>query len=102
MNVATNVDTHSDSLIKRIFTDPTSEAFRVWVGLVNFWIFVSCIALAGETVEPYATVHARLFDIIEYAAVAFFTIDYLGNLYFAKDRVKYFFSFWGLVDLVSI
>ena len=102
MNTATNIDTHSDSLIKRIFTDPTSEAFRVWVGLVNFWIFVSCIALAGETVEPYATVHARLFDIIEYAAVAFFTLDYLGNLYFAKDRVKYFFSFWGLVDLVSI
>ena len=92
MNTATNIDTNSDSLIKRIFTDPTSEAFRVWVGLVNFWIFISCISLAGETVEPYATVHARLFDIIEYAAVAFFTIDYLGNLYYAKDRVKYFFS----------
>ena len=31
-----------------------------------------------------------------------FTIDYLGNMYFVKDRAKYFFSFWGLVDLVSI
>ena len=40
--------------------------------------------------------------MIEYFAVFFFTIDYLGNLYFAKDRVKYFFSFWGLVDLISI
>jgi len=102
MNTSANLGEHSDSLFRRIFTVPTSEAFRVWVGLVNFWIFVSCISLAGETVEPYATVHARLFDIIEYAAVAFFTIDYLGNLYFAKDRVKYFFSFWGLVDLISI
>ena len=26
----------------------------------------------------------------------------MGNLYYAKDRVKYFFSFWGLVDLISI
>jgi voltage-gated potassium channel Kch len=43
-----------------------------------------------------------MFKWIEYAAVLFFTIDYLGNLYFAKDRVKYFFSFWGLVDLISI
>ena len=31
-----------------------------------------------------------------------FTIDYLGNIYFVKDRAKYFFSFWGLVDLISI
>jgi voltage-gated potassium channel Kch len=72
------------------------------VALINFWIFVSCLSLAGETVEPYATEHASLFKWIEYAAVLFFTIDYLGNLYYAKDRVKYFFSFWGLVDLVSI
>ena len=35
-------------------------------------------------------------------AVAFFTIDYLANLYFAKDRIRYFFSFWGMVDLLSI
>jgi len=85
-----------------IFTVPTSKAFQRWVALINFWIFVSCLSLAGETVEPYATEHASLFKWIEYAAVLFFTIDYLGNLYYAKDRVKYFFSFWGLVDLVSI
>lgn len=64
--------------------------------------FISCLSLAGETVEPYATNQAELFRWIEYVAVMFFTIDYLGNLYFAKDRVKYFFSFWGLVDLISI
>jgi voltage-gated potassium channel len=93
---------NSDSLFKRVFTEPTSTAFTRWVAMINFWILISCLSLAGETVEPYATVHAQLFNYIEYAAVLFFTIDYLGNLYFAKDRVKYFFSFWGLVDLISI
>jgi voltage-gated potassium channel len=34
--------------------------------------------------------------------VAFSTLDYLANLYFANDRIKYFFSFWGMVDLLSI
>jgi len=92
----------SDSLIQRVFTDPTSKAFMRWVAVINFWILISCLSLAGETVEPYATVHAQLFKYVEYSAVLFFTIDYLGNLYFAKDRVKYFFSFWGLVDLISI
>ena len=93
---------NSDSLIQLIFTDPTSKAFTRWVAIINFWILISCLSLAGETVEPYATVNAKLFDYIEYAAVFFFTLDYLGNLYFAKDRMKYFFSFWGLVDLISI
>jgi voltage-gated potassium channel Kch len=93
---------NSDSVIQRVFTDPTSKAFTGWVAVINFWIFVSCLALAGETVEPYATVHEQIFNYIEYAAVLFFTIDYLGNLYFSKDRLNYFFSFWGLVDLISI
>jgi voltage-gated potassium channel len=93
---------YSDGLIQRIFTDPTSQAYMRWVSMVNFWILVSCLSLAGETVEPYATQYANVFTYVEFGAVAFFTLDYLGNLYFAKDRVKYFFSFWGLVDLISI
>jgi len=102
MNTNVRFQENSDSLIQRVFTDPNSRAFTRWVALINFWILISCLSLAGETVEPYATVNAKLFDYVEYAAVLFFTIDYLGNLYFAKDRVKYFFSFWGLVDLISI
>ncbi len=91
-----------NSLAEQIFRHPTSRAFQTWVSLINFWIFVSCLALAGETIEPFATTHSFWFNCIEYTAVAFFTLDYLGNLYFADNRVKYFFSFWGLVDLISI
>ena len=102
MNSTLNLDHDGVGLAERTFTRPTSKAFTRWVAIINFWILVSCLSLAGETVEPYATDHAKLFKVIEYLAVFFFTIDYLGNLYYAKDRLKYFFSFWGLVDLISI
>ena len=102
MTTATPNLVQSRGLFADIFTNPASGAFKKWVSVINFWIFVSCIFLAGETVEPYATVHAKLFDLVEITAVIFFSIDYLGNLYFAPNRVKYFFSFWGLVDLISI
>ena len=95
MSTTHTTDSSEKGLMEKIFTVPTSSAFTRWVGVINFWILVSCLSLAGETVEPYATEHANLFKLIEYFAVFFFTIDYLGNLYFAKDRVKYFFSFWG-------
>ena len=103
MSTNTEIHTETDeSFFRSMFTNPMSGAFQAWISVINIWIFISCLSLAGETVEPYATSHGEWFRWIEYAAVFFFTIDYLGNLYFAKDRVKYFFSFWGLVDLISI
>jgi len=103
MSTSSDIDSQpSGGLLRDLFTNPLSRGFQAWVSIINFWIFVSCLTLAGETVEPYATEHGALFKLVEYTAVLFFTFDYLGNLYFAKDRVKYFFSFWGLVDLVSI
>ena len=92
----------NNSLWRDMFTNPHSKAFTRWVAVINLWIFVSCLSLAMETVEPYATVHANWFKAIEIIAVSFFAVDYLSNLYFAPSRVKYFFSFWGLVDLISI
>ena len=102
MSLVANSNTAEISLLQKVFTEPTSKAFLRWVAVINFAIFISCLSLACETVEPYATEHGNLFKLIEYFAVLLFSVDYLGNLYFAKDRVKYFFSFWGLVDLISI
>ncbi len=89
-------------VMRAMFTVPHSKAFHRWVQAVNFWIFVSCLSLALETVEPWATEYAHIFHIVELAAVAFFTVDYVANVYFAESRIKYIFSFWGLVDLISI
>jgi len=103
MSTSSQFETGSnEGFFRSMFTNPVTGAFQAWVSIINVWILISCLSLAGETVEPYASEHANLFKWVEFAAVFFFTIDYLGNLYFAKDRVKYFFSFWGLVDLISI
>ncbi len=93
---------HSSNLLQQAFTNPTSKAFKHWIAIINFWIYVSCISLAMETLEPFATTYKSLFWTIELVAVGFFSVDYLGNVYFAKSRIKYIFSFWGLVDLISI
>ena len=104
MNIANAAHAHNpnQSVWRAMFTDPHSKAFARWVAVINFWIFISCLTLALETVEPYATEHADWFRAVELLAVAFFTVDYLSNLFLAANRIKYFFSFWGLVDLISI
>ena len=85
-----------------VFKDPTSFSYIVWANLVNFFIFVSCIGLVLETVEPLATNYSHFLRILEWVSVAFFTLDYLGNLIYSEKKVSYIFSFWGLVDLISI
>ena len=90
------------SFFRSMFTDYTDANFLRWQGVLNFLIFVSCITMALETVEPFATDQAWFINGVEVIAVVFFTIDYLASLYFANDRIKYFFSFWGMVDLLSI
>jgi voltage-gated potassium channel len=93
---------HTSHPIRQAFTNPLSKPFKLWIAIINFWIYVSCISLALETLEPFATTFKSLFWTIEVVAVVFFSGDYLGNVYFAKNRIKYIFSFWGLVDLISI
>ncbi len=102
MNQTAHHHHHNHSVLKDVFTNPTSKPFKLWIAIVNFWIYVSCISLAMETLEPFATTYKSLFWTIELVAVAFFCADYAGNVYFAKSRIKYIFSFWGLVDLISI
>lgn len=94
--------TDQKSSIEATFTEPLSKSFKRWASIINFWIYVSCISMALETVEPYATDYIYVFHTIEYAAVFFFILDYAGNVFYAPNRIKYIFSFWGIVDFVSI
>ena len=93
---------HSQSALRVMFTDPTQPSFLRWQGFVNFWIFVSCVSMSLESVDSFVAHQRALLDTLELVAVCFFTLDYLGSLYFAANRLQYFFSFWGLVDLISI
>lgn len=101
MKPASNAQSDKSAL-RIMFTDPTQPSFLRWQTFVNFWIFVSCVSMALESVAAFAAEHQSFLDGLEWTAVGFFTVDYLGNLFFAERRAKYFFSFWGMVDLISI
>jgi len=91
-----------EHILREMFTDPRHPLFLRWQGFLNLLIFGSCLSMAMETVEPFASNNPRLFWMVEVVAVLFFTLDYIANFYFSGNRVRYFFSFWGIVDLISI
>ena len=90
------------NFIVNIFRDKNSREFKFWKLLINFIIFISCIEVAIETDVTIAERFHTQLKFIEYIAVAFFTLDYLGNVLIARNRIKYIFSIWGLIDLLAI
>lgn len=62
---------------------------------------ISLVTIALETV-PDAREYLPVFEKIEYIAVGIFTLEYLIRIMAAKNPFKYIFSFYGVVDLLSI
>ena len=89
-------------LLRNLFSEPSTSLYRDWKLFTNFLIIVSCIAIALETVESIALKYELYFKYLEIFTVFIFILDYLGNIAYAKKRLKYIFSFWGLIDLLSI
>ena len=90
------------TLIHRLIHDTDHAAFKIWTRLINILIYVSCVAIALDSVEPIKAEFNSELLAFEWFSVVFFTLDYFFNIYTAKDKLKYVTSFWGLVDLLSI
>jgi voltage-gated potassium channel len=85
-----------------LFTESDTLTRRAWQIIQGVLIVVSCLSMLLETFEPYRAGFAGFISSIELTAIAFLTIDYLGNLFFSEERLRYVVSFWGLVDMLSV
>jgi voltage-gated potassium channel len=85
-----------------IFTDSNTPARRIWQVLQGLLIVVSCLSMLLESFDAYREGFAGFISTIELTAIAFLTIDYLGNLAFSEERLRYVVSFWGVVDMLSV
>lgn len=55
-----------------------------------------------ETLPNLNPVTRRLLHYSEIATVSLFTLEYLMRIYAAPSRLKFIFSFYGILDLVAI
>ncbi len=88
--------------IGEMLTDPTHHKYHVWQLLVTVCILASCVGLALETVPEFDAKYSSELEYLEWGSVVVFTIDYIANLLYSEQKLKYAFSIWGLIDLVSI
>jgi voltage-gated potassium channel len=65
-------------------------------------IVLSTIVVMLESIPSNAEHYARLFYILEWFFTVLFTMEYILRLLVVQNRSRYIFSFFGIVDLLSI
>ncbi len=65
-------------------------------------ILISVAVVMLDSVEAFHTQYSLLFDIFEWILTIVFTLEYLVRIYVHPKRIYYLFSFWGIIDFLSI
>jgi voltage-gated potassium channel len=78
---------------------PLGKAFDV---VLLVLIFLSIVVLMLDSMETFTQKHGALLQGIEWAITAVFTVEYVLRLWCVKQHWKYVYSFFGIIDLLSI
>ncbi len=78
---------------------PAGKAFDVVLILT---ILASVLVVMLDSMEVIANGHAQLIKVVEWVFTAMFTAEYITRIWVAQNRKSYIFSFYGMVDLLSI
>lgn len=78
---------------------PKGKLFDV---LLLWSILLSVIVVMLESVESLKMAYGDYFTAIEWGFTILFSIEYLARIYSIKKPFSYIFSFYGIVDLLSL
>ena len=65
-------------------------------------IIISVAAVILESVASIKIVYGHLLDVIEWIITIFFTLEYIARIIAVKKPLAYIFSFYGIIDFLSM
>ncbi len=89
-------------LLRTMVTSLESNIGRWFTLFIQVLIILSLLSFSIETLpnlEPKTKLFLYYFELF---CVIVFSLEYLLRFYFAKNKLKYIFSFYGLIDLLAI
>lgn len=92
---------YMNSFLQRIFVQSNTRQYELVNNFLAILTIVSIVSLVLETVPSFVG-YAPIFLFVEWFAVVFFGLEYIGRLLTSHPKRKYLFSFFGVIDLVSI
>ena len=90
------------SWLKRTIEDNDSASGRLFDLIIQLLIILSLVTFSLETLPDLSASSRWWLRLIEIVTVAIFTIEYILRVLIADNKRSFVFSFFGVVDLVSI
>ncbi|MDF1852868.1 MAG: ion transporter [Verrucomicrobiales bacterium] len=90
-----------DRIWRVIFLSDTPGA-KTFDLILMIAIGISVIIVMLESVESINMAHRELFLVVEWIFTILFTIEYLVRIWVVRKKSRYIFSFYGIIDLISI
>ena len=88
--------------IKQIIENNDTVPGKVFDLFIQALIILSLVSFSIETLPDLSENAKRLLKITETITVIIFSIEYLLRLFVADKKLKFVFSFYGLIDLFAI
>ena len=82
--------------------DNTTRKGRIFDYFIQILILISLVAFSIETLPDNSLQTKKILGTIELISIVIFSIEYVLRIYVAEKPLKYIFSFYGLVDILSI
>jgi voltage-gated potassium channel len=88
--------------LKLIIEDNTSKLGRIFDYGIQLLIFLSLISFTVETLPNISNGTKQVLGHIEFVSVIIFSLEYLLRVFVSDNKLKYIFSFYGIIDLLAI
>ncbi len=95
----------TNSLKKRIYTiifEADTRNGRLFDLVLFYAIIVSVIVVMLNSVQDIHELYGRWFLLVEWIITIIFTIEYVLRIWVVKNPWRYIFSFYGIIDLLSV
>ena len=89
-------------IIKSIIENNESAYGKIFALTIQALIVISLITFSIDTLPGLSDTVRDVLSTIELISVIVFTLEYIARIIVADRKLKFIFSFFGLVDLIAI
>ena len=88
--------------IKKLIEDSDTWYGKTFNLFIQFLIIVSIVTFSVETLPNLSDESRKLLRVIESITVIIFTVEYILRIIVSDNKLKFIFSFYGIIDLLAI
>lgn len=88
--------------LKEIIESNETKTGKIFDYFIQSLILISLICFSIETLPDLSQKIIKILNIIEIITVIIFSIEYIFRIVFSEKKLKYIFSFYGIIDLIAI